>query len=98
MENAFIKDATNSLNEVVATMHERGSQYCDTWGKDGCWNLTKSVIKKTTNHNPTQKECEAIALAAFVDQKYSRFAGGYKKDTAIDIIPYIAALIGKLEN
>jgi len=98
MENAFINNATKTLNEVVATMQERGGQYSDTWGKDGCWYLTKAIIEKATNYTPSQKECEAIALAAFVDQKYSRFAGGYKKDTAVDIIPYIAALASRLED
>ena len=42
--------------------------------------------------------CKAIALATFIDQKYSRFAGGYKKDTAIDLVNYIAALADKVSH
>ena len=40
---------------------------------------------------------ELYALATFCDQKYSRFAGGYKKDTAIDLVPYLGALIAVLQ-
>ena len=90
--NEFIERASNTLKEAAKTMHERGSQYADTWGTDGCWHLTKSIIKKYTDKELHQNEVKAIALATFIDQKYSRFAGGYKHDTAVDLIPYIGAL------
>ena len=92
MTNDFINHATNTIKEVAKTMQERGSQYADTWGKDGCWHLTKAIVKKYTDKDLTEDEIKAIALASFCDQKYSRFAGGYKKDTAVDLIPYIGAL------
>lgn len=92
MSNDFIKKATITLQDATSTMQERGEQYTDTWGKSGCWHLTKSVIKKFTDMNVDDEICKAVALAAFVDQKYSRFAGGYKHDTAVDLIPYIGAL------
>ena len=44
--NDFIEKASASLKEAAKTMHERGNQYADTWGKDGCWHLTKAIIKK----------------------------------------------------
>lgn len=90
--NEFIERASNTLKEAAKTMHERGSQYADTWGVDGCWHLTKAIIKKYTDKELTQNEVKAVALASFIDQKYSRFAGGYKHDTAVDLIPYIGAL------
>lgn len=92
MSNEFIERASTSLKEAAKTMHERGSQYSDTWGKDGCWHLTKAIVKKFTEKDIDEKAVKAIALAAFIDQKYSRFAGGYKHDTAIDLIPYLGAL------
>ena len=46
MANEFIEKASASLKEAAKTMHERGGQYADTWGKDGCWHLTKAVVKK----------------------------------------------------
>ena len=92
MSNEFIDHATSTIKEVVQTMQERGSQYADTWGKDGCWHLTKAIVKKYTDKDLDEQELKAIALASFCDQKYSRFAGGYKQDTAVDLIPYLGAL------
>lgn len=96
MSNEFISSATSTIKEVVATMQERGSEYCDSWGKDSVWLLTKAVLKKYTNIEATDDVCKAIGLAVFVDQKYCRLLGGYKKDTALDMIPYIAALVDKV--
>ena len=74
-------------------MHERGTQYADTWGQDGCWHLTSALIKSYTDRSLSEEQIKSIALASFIDQKYSRLAGGYKHDTAVDIIPYMAALV-----
>lgn len=90
--NEFVEKASAALKEAAKTMHERGSQYSDTWGQDGCWHLTKALVKKFTDKDLDEQSIKAIALASFIDQKYSRFAGGYKHDTAIDMIPYIGAL------
>ena len=92
MKNKFINSATNTLKVVVETMQQRGEQYADTWGKDGCWNLSKAVIEKQFGIKPTVEQCESIALACFIDQKYSRFSGGYKQDTTVDLVSYLAAL------
>lgn len=92
MANEFIEHATATIKEVVKTMQERGSQYADTWGEDGCWHLTKAIVKKYTDKDLDDQSLKAIALACFCDQKYSRFAGGYKQDTAVDLIPYLGAL------
>lgn len=93
MTNTFIERASTTLKEAAKTMHDRGSQYADTWGDDGCWHLTRSIIKKYTNQELSAEQLKAVALATFIDQKYSRFAGGYKHDTAIDLIPYLGALV-----
>ena len=98
MANEFIASATNTLKEVAKTMQERGDQYADTWGKDGVWHLTKAIVKQYTGVDVNDETCKAIALATFIDQKYSRFAGGYKKDTAIDLVNYIAALADKVNQ
>lgn len=90
--NVFIERASATLKEAAKTMHERGSQYADTWGEDGCWHLTKSIVEKFTDKQLNTEQIKAIALASFIDQKYSRFAGGYKHDTTIDLIPYLGAL------
>lgn len=92
MANEFIEKASTALKEAAKTMHERGSQYSDTWGKDGCWHLTRALVKKFTDKELDESSVKAIALASFIDQKYSRFAGGYQHDTAIDLIPYLGAL------
>ena len=97
MANEFITAATSTIKEVVSTMQERGDQYADTWGKDGCWHLTRALLKQYKDEEITDEVCKIIALATFIDQKYSRFAGGYKKDTAIDLVNYIAALADKVK-
>jgi hypothetical protein len=96
--NTFIDRASATLKEAAKTMHERGSQYADTWGQDGCHHLTNALIKKYTDKTLTEEQLKSIALASFIDQKYSRFAGGYKHDTAVDLIPYIAALAETVKN
>jgi hypothetical protein len=100
MNNDFINSATNTLKEVAKTMQERGSQYADTWGKDSCWHLTKAVLaeKLKLEESIADDVCVCIALAAFIDQKYSRFAGGYRQDTAVDLVGYISALADKMKN
>lgn len=98
MRNKFIESAATSLKEAASLMNERGNQYSDTWGEDACWNLTKSVVRQLTDKELDSNQLKSIALAAFVDQKYSRFAGGYKHDTAIDLIPYIGALADSLKQ
>ena len=98
MANEFIAHATNTIKEVAKTMQERGSQYADTWGSDGCWHLTKAVVKQLTEKELTTDQLKSIALASFIDQKYSRFAGGYKHDTAVDLISYIGALADTLKD
>lgn len=100
MNNDFINSATNTLKEVAKTMQERGNQYADTWGKDSCWHLTKAVLaeKLKLEKGVTDDVCVCVALAAFIDQKYSRFAGGYRQDTAVDLVGYISALADKMKN
>jgi hypothetical protein len=98
MANEFIDNATSILTEVVKIMDERGQQYADTWGKDGCWHLTRAILAKYSDTKFDETALKAIALASFCDQKYSRFAGGYKEDTVIDLIPYLGALANLLKK
>jgi hypothetical protein len=98
MANEFITHATNTIKEVARTMQERGSQYADTWGTDGCWHLTRAIVAKYTDKELGDEAIKAIALACFCDQKYSRFAGGYKEDTAVDLIPYLGALVDVIKT
>jgi hypothetical protein len=97
MANEFIRAATATLKQVAGTMQERGSQYSDSWGEDAIWLLTKALVKKYTDKDLTEEELACIGLAVFIDQKYSRFIGGYKHDTALDIVPYLAALVEKVK-
>jgi hypothetical protein len=98
MTNEFISAATNTLKEVAGTMQERGAQYSDSWGKDAAWYLTKAIVKKHTNVEVDEDALTAIGLAVFIDQKYSRLIGGYKKDTVLDMVPYLAALANKVKE
>ena len=98
MSNEFISSATNTIKEVAQTMQERGVQYSDSWGNESVWLLTKAIIKKYTDVDVDNETCKAIGLAVFIDQKYTRFMGGYKRDTAIDLVPYLAALAEKVKN
>ena len=95
MANEFIRAATATLREVASTMQERGGQYSDSWGEDAIWLLTKALVKKYTDKDLTEEELACIGLAVFIDQKYSRFIDGYKQDTALDLVPYLAALVEK---
>jgi hypothetical protein len=97
-KNEFINSATETIKEVIQTMEQRGSEYSDSWGTEGVWLLTKAVLQKYTDVTPTEEMCKAIGLAVFIDQKYSRFIGGYKRDTAIDMVSYIAALANKVTD
>lgn len=98
MSNEFIRAATATIKEVAQTMQERGGQYSDSWGEDATWNLTSSIVKKYTGKDLSKEEMACIGLAVFIDQKYSRFLGGYKKDTALDLVPYLAALVEKVKD
>jgi len=97
MANEFIRAASTTLKQVASTMQERGGQYSDSWGKDAIWLLTKALVKKYTDKDLSEEELACIGLAVFIDQKYSRFIGGYKHDTALDIVPYLAALVEKVK-
>lgn len=90
--NSFIEAAATTLISVGDTLQERGSQYADTWGEQGCWHLTRAIIQKELGATVSDETCRNIALASFIDQKYSRYAGGFKQDTTIDLIGYLAAL------
>ena len=98
MSNEFIRAATATLKQVAGTMQERGGQYSDSWGEDAIWLLTKALIKKYTDKDLSDEELACIGLAVFIDQKYSRFIGGYKHDTALDLVPYLAALVNKVKD
>lgn len=98
MSNEFIRAATATIKDVVQTMQERGDQYSDSWGEDASWNITKSIVKKYTDKELSEEELACIGLAVFIDQKYSRFLGGYKHDTALDLVPYLAALVEKVKD
>lgn len=97
-QNEFISRAGASLKEAATTMHARGSQYADTWGNDGCFHLVKSIVKHFTGKEIDDSAAKAITLAGFIDQKYSRFAGGYLRDTNIDLIPYLGALANIMDE
>lgn len=90
--NQFINAASATIGSVADTMETRGSQYADTWGADAKWHLLNAVSEKVLGVRLTDDQCRLIALAAFIDQKYCRFAGGYRDDTAIDMVSYISAL------
>lgn len=98
MSNLFINSALITIEEVKQILRERGEQYSDTWGKQACWNLTRAIVKELTGQTISEEACRSIALATFVDQKYSRFAGGFKRDTSLDLIGYMAALAEHLDG
>lgn len=96
--NSFISHLRNTVNEVLETTSERGDQYADTWGKDGCWHITKAVAQKCLGITLTTEQCEVLGMSVLCDQKYSRYAGGYKRDTSVDMVSYLSALTSKVES
>ena len=92
----FTRLASATLRRVEAVFVQRGAEYGDSWA-DNTWVTTLAVAKKL-GVNLRKEHCRAIALAAFVDAKYTRNIGGYKDDSLMDGINYTAALAEEMRE
>lgn len=90
MPQLFAEKAAASLIRAAAVFEERGQQYSDTW-KDCQWLALRATLARIwPDLIPNEDQCRVLAAAVFVDMKYARLAGGYKDDTVIDGINYMA--------
>lgn len=89
MPQLFTEKASASLVRAAGVFEERGEQYSDTW-KDCQWLALRATLKQIFTHTIEPEQMRQLAAAVFVDMKYARLAGGYKDDTVIDGINYMA--------
>lgn len=96
MKQTFERCADKTLlEEVRPTYAERGAQYADTWDpKNTSLHFTREAFAALRDIYPESigpKEIQLLHLAALVDVKISRMTGGFRSDTVIDLIAYLAA-------
>lgn len=86
----FQNNALTSLQRCQAIFTERGDEYGDSW-RHCRFSTMRSVCEKFGIIVPDGM-FRMVALAAMIDQKYSRQEGGYKDDSMLDGINYQLAL------
>ena len=92
----FEEYATETLEQVIKTFHERGSTYSDTWAE--CqWLALKATAKKLKIALPDDA-LRAIGASVMVDVKYWRLLGGYKEDSPVDGIAYSALWVAEMKR
>ncbi len=95
MNNLFEEAALPRLESAISVMKERGSQYADTLRIcPFTWSIN---VAKELGVTLLPEVARAIAMAAMVDLKYSRMAGGYKLDNIEDAINYAATIPHMIE-
>jgi len=90
----FEQRANATLNKVTATFGQRGNEYGDTW-RNCQFTVMKAIVREFRLDVPNWA-LRALATAAFVDMKYQRNEGGYKEDSLIDGIAYLAFLADEM--
>lgn len=84
----FDSNADATLTRVKAVFTQRGNEYADTW-RNAQW-LAMLAAAKELGLVLTTDQCRVLAAAALVDVKYARLEGGFKDDTGVDMIAYLA--------
>lgn len=92
----FQSHALTSLERCREIFTERGNEYSDSW-RYCRFSTMKSLIRKFGLNIP-EDYLRMLALAAMVDQKYSRQEGGYKDDSMLDGINYQLALAEEVRD
>lgn len=86
----FEANAMATLDRVQKTFTQRGAEYGDTWRN--CKFITFKSVAKDLGVEVPDEFCRALVTAGFIDMKYQRPEGGYKDDSIIDGIAYMAYL------
>lgn len=98
----FESFADATLAKVRATYGQRGVEYADSWNIETFHSpFTDLVIQQNANTKSGLTNAglkRLLAAAALCDVKLSRMSGGYKEDTLIDLIAYIAFLNSALNE
>jgi hypothetical protein len=101
-EPTFERLAGEILAEATSTFTQRGQEYRDSWDYS---NLATPFLDFVYQYIATrqlpaasQQSKRLVAAASLCDVKLSRVVGGYKKDTFVDLINYIAFLTGAIEE
>lgn len=91
----FERFADTTLDKVRATYAQRGQEYADSWDLSQYASpFTDLALTEINKHeylgdlSPEAKRL--IANSSMLDVKLSRLGGGYKEDTLIDMIAYLA--------
>lgn len=90
MTPKFEANVIPTLDRLQATFTQRGTEYGDTWGN--CQFITMKAVAKKLGYDIKPEHYRAICTAGFVDMKYQRSEGGYKDDSLIDGMAYMAFL------
>lgn len=93
--HTFNRAAERTIADAMAISNQRAGEYHDSWSLQ---NLKTPFIDNLLRDYPVcpvnQDEREykrLVVMASMVDIKVSRMGGGWKKDTSIDMINYVAA-------
>lgn len=92
----FERGVERVLGEVLAVCRERGGQYGDGWALENlrCDNLWVTVARMgipVAHLDPAS--LRELMVAALCDVKMQRLARGWKEDSAVDLINYLAFLV-----
>lgn len=91
----FNAAAEATIGRALAICTQRGEEYQDSWDlnnlKAPFLTHTLSNVKLLDGSIVQPATIRLIMLAALADVKLSRLVGGWKDDTAVDLINYVAA-------
>lgn len=85
--------ALETLNKATAIYNERGAQYADSWDLAVLQTPFTNLVVDCAAHYDVLAYKRLLACAALCDVKLSRIGGGFKEDTFIDLINYIAFFV-----
>lgn len=90
----FDELVAEGLEAAEKVCGQRGAEYGDSYAHNRCvtLNAVKQARKSAIADQTSQQWDLAEELAAMVDIKFCRLEGGYKDDTLLDLINYVAAL------
>lgn len=93
-KHTFNKAADNTIARANSISSQRAGEYNDSWSLEQLntpWldNLMRDFPSTPVMHEREYKRL--IVMASMIDIKISRLGGGWKDDTPLDLINYIAA-------
>lgn len=93
-QHVFNRSAEETITKAMQISNCRAGQYRDSWALE---NLKTPWLDELLNSHPSGvgpshlEWKRLVIMASMLDIKLSRLGGGYKEDTAIDTINYLAA-------